>query len=108
MTAQVTIVLRSAEDVLTLPASVLTRKDRQGNYIVEVWNEQAKAADAKAITIGLNNKITAEVTSGLGEGDLVVASGTTAVAAGTGSGQRSSTRNLLSGGGAGAGGPPPF
>ena len=108
MTAQVTIVLRSAEDVLTLPASVLTRKDRQGNYIVEVWNEQAKAADAKAITVGLNNKITAEVTSGLGEGDLVVASGTTAVAAGTGSGQRSSTRNLLSGGGAGAGGPPPF
>jgi len=106
MTAQVTIVLHSADDVLTLPASVLTRKDRQGNYTVEVWNQQAKAVDAKTITVGLNNKITAEVTSGLAEGDLVVASGTTAAAAGTGSGQRSTTRNLLSGGG--AGGPPPF
>lgn len=108
MTAQVTIVLKSADNVLTLPASVLTRKDRQGNYTVEVWSQQAKAVDAKTITLGLNNKITAEVTSGLNEGDLVVASGTAASAAATGSGQRSGTRNILSGGGPGGGGPRPF
>lgn len=104
MTAQVTIVLQSAEDVLTVPASVLPRKDREGNYAVQVWDPQQEAAEPRRITVGLNNKITAEVTDGLNEGDLVV-SGT---AAAGGSAPGSGTRNLLSGGGRGAGGPPPF
>ena len=42
MTAQVTIVLQSADDVLTVPASVLSRKDREGNYTVQVWDPQAR------------------------------------------------------------------
>ncbi|RYH04933.1 MAG: efflux RND transporter periplasmic adaptor subunit [Alphaproteobacteria bacterium] len=108
MTAQVTIVLRAADDVLTLPASVLTSRDRQGNYTVQVWSAEKRAAEPATIKVGLNNKVTAEVTSGLNEGDLVVASAAAAAAAASGTGQRSSTRNILSGGGAGAGGPPPF
>lgn len=113
MTAQVTIVLKSAENVLTVPASVLTQKDRQGNYTVEVWSQQKETAEPRRISVGLNNKITAEVTDGLSEGDLIVSGGSTGAAAASGSGQRSGsgTRNLLSGGGAGglvAGGPPPF
>jgi macrolide-specific efflux system membrane fusion protein len=112
MTAQVTIVLKSADDVLTLPASVLTRKDRDGGYTVEVWSEQSGAVEARRITVGLNNKVTAEIKDGLSEGDLVV-SGTASAAAAGSSGTRSGTssRNLLSGAGAGgfaAGGPPPL
>ncbi len=72
MTAQVTIVLKSADDVLTLPASVLTRKGRDGTYTVEVWSQEAEAAEPRRISVGLNNKVTAEVTDGLSEGDLVV------------------------------------
>jgi len=102
MTAQVTIVLRSADDVLVLPASVLTGKDRQGGYTVQVWSAEKRAAEPTKIKVGLNNKVTAEVTSGLNEGDLVVASAAAAAAA-SGTGQRSGTRNLL-----GGGGPPPF
>jgi macrolide-specific efflux system membrane fusion protein len=105
MTAQVTIVLRSADDVLTLPASVLTRRDRDGSYAVEVWSPEQEAAEPRQISVGLNNKITAEVTDGLSEGELVV-SGTASASGGSASG--GGTRNLLSGGSPGAGGRPPF
>lgn len=108
MTAQVTIVLRAADEVLILPASVLTQRDRQGDYTVQVWSADKRAAEPTKIKVGLNNKVTAEVIGGLNEGDLVVASAAAAAAAGGtgGTGQRSSTRNLLSGGGPGGGGPP--
>ena len=105
MTAQVTIVLQAADNVLTLPASVLTGKDREGNYVVQVWNPQAETAEPRRVTVGLNNNVTAEVSGGLKEGDLVVSGASTGSVA---SGSTSSTRNLLSGGGPGAGGPPPF
>ncbi len=102
MTAQVTIVLQSAEDVLTVPASVLSRRDRDGKYAVQVWNPQQEAAETRRISVGLNTKITAAVTDGLNEGDLVVSG--TAAAGGSASG--GGTRNLLSGGGPGGVGRP--
>ena len=111
MTAQVTIVLQSADDVLTVPASVLTSKGRDGGYMVEVWSAKAEAAEPRRITVGLNNKVTAEVTEGLNEGDLIVAGTAAAAVAGSGTRSGTSSRNLLGGGGAaalGAGGPPPF
>ena len=112
MTAQVTIVLQSADDVLTVPASVLTQKGRDGKYLVEVWSQQAEAAEPRRITVGLNNKVTAEVTDGLSEGDLIISGATGgAVASGTSTRSGTGTRNILSGGGGGglgAGGPPPF
>jgi membrane fusion protein, macrolide-specific efflux system len=81
---------------------VLSRKDREGNYTVSVWSPQQEAAEPRRISVGLNNKITAEVTDGLNEGDLVVSG--TAAAGGSASG--GGTGNLLSGGGRGAGAPP--
>jgi macrolide-specific efflux system membrane fusion protein len=100
MTAQVTIVLRSADDVLTVPASVLTQKTRDGSYAVRVWNQQSDTAEPRKVTVGLNNKITAEVTGGLEEGDLVIA-GTAGGAAADGAASRGATRNILGGGGPG-------
>ena len=104
MTAQVTIVLNTADNVLTIPSSVLSKKGKDGSYTLSVWNQEAGKAQPSKVEIGLNNNVTAEVKSGLDEGDLVVA---TASVAASSSGSRTSTtsRNLLSGG---AGGRPPF
>lgn len=101
MTAQVTIVLNAAENVLTLPASVLSSPGRDGGYMVGVWNPATGVTEPRRIEVGLNNKVTAEIVSGLAEGDLVVA------AARGGSGTRGAAQ---SGGGAGllGGGAPPM
>jgi len=98
MTAQVTIVLKSADDVLTVPASVLGRKGRDGSYTVQVWDQHKQAPEPKKVTIGLNNNVTAEVLDGLSEGDLVVNATAAAPAARTGNGQGGGTRNILTGG----------
>lgn len=73
MTAQVYIVQGSAKDVLTIPASALRRRLPEGGYIVQVLGEDGQAVPTK-VQIGMNNNITAEVISGLAEGDRVVVS----------------------------------
>lgn len=105
MTAQVTIVLESAADVLTMPASLLTKQGPDGSYIVGVWNKTIGQAEPRRIEIGLNNKVVAEVKSGLTEGDLLIdaaAASSTGAPPGAPAGLGSS-RSLLTGGG---GGPP--
>lgn len=115
MTAQVTIVLDSVTNVLTLPASALGSKTPDGGYEVSVWDAASKTTTPRRVEVGLNNNVTAEIKSGLDEGDRVVTSqsggtartaslATTASATGT---QRTGTQSLLGGAG-GAGSPPPF
>lgn len=99
MTAQVTIVLKTADDVLTVPASVLTRKTRDGSYMLPVWNQQKEAVEPTNVTIGLNNNVTAEVLSGLKEGDLVVNAPATSTSTRSGNAQGGANRNILAGGG---------
>lgn len=102
MTAQVTIVLNAVDNVLTVPASLLTGRAKDGSYTLVVWNPEAETSERRKVQIGLNNKVTAEVTGGLEEGELVVdasrAAGTTATGSGGGTGTRGP-------GGFGAGGP---
>lgn len=99
MTAQVTIVLKSADDVLTVPASVLTRKGPDGSYMLPVWDQQKETIEPRKVTVGLNNNVTAEVLSGLQEGDLVInTAATPSTTTRTGSGQ-GGNRNILAGGG---------
>jgi len=118
MTAQVTIVLAEARDVLTLPVTALGPKGPDGGYMVRVLEADGKIVP-KRIEVGLNNKVNVEIKSGLSEGDRVVTS-TRSGSTGSGSATATTTtqssgtqsRNLLSGGpgggGMGAGGPPPF
>ena len=73
MTAQVTIVIKSEKDVLTLPASALGTASRNGSYRVGVYDQAAGTVHPAEVKVGLNNNITAEIVSGLDEGDLVVA-----------------------------------
>ncbi|MEO6012695.1 MAG: efflux RND transporter periplasmic adaptor subunit [Devosia sp.] len=72
MTAQVTLIITSKKGVLTLPASVLGTADRRGNYHVGVYDKVTGKTQPADVQVGLNNNITAEVTSGLNEGDLVI------------------------------------
>ena len=105
MTAQVTITVNTATGVLTLPASVLGTANRRGDYRVGVYDQATGKVSPTEVKVGLNNNITAEIVSGLNEGDLVVAPrASTSGAAATGAG------NTRRAGGGGAnvlfGGPP--
>lgn len=71
MTAEIHIVIGSAKDVLTIPSSALGRRDKDGNYTVRVKGADGKVTP-RTITVGLNNKIVAEVTSGLEAGEEVI------------------------------------
>lgn len=96
MTAEVNIVLGSADNVLTVPAAALGSRDGEGKYRVKVLNADGSTAERR-VEIGLNDKVTAEVKSGLSEGDKVVTGEMTAA-------QRAASASSVR---LGRGGPPP-
>lgn len=71
MTAEVHIVLGEVKDVLTVASAALGRKSKDGSYAVRVVDRVGTISE-RLVQIGLNNKITAEVKSGLDEGERVV------------------------------------
>ncbi len=71
MTAEVHILLGEAHHVLTIPASALGSAGPDSSYTVRVVGSDGNV-EKRAVRIGLNNKITAEVQSGLREGERVV------------------------------------
>ena len=70
MTTEVSIILDKAENVLTVPASALDRGPQ--GYSVTLYDPASGASRVQPVEVGLNNKVTAEITSGLSEGDVVV------------------------------------
>lgn len=86
MTAQVFFVISGKRDVVTVPVAALHRyRPRQKLYRVTVVT-QSGAQEQREVQIGVQNRVTAEVVSGLAEGDRVVAG--TKTETGSGSGQR--------------------
>ena len=73
MTAEVRIRLARADGVPVVLSSTLGRAKADGTYAVEVWNPATETRETRQVTIGVTDNITAEVTSGLVAGDLVVA-----------------------------------
>ncbi|MDS1138045.1 efflux RND transporter periplasmic adaptor subunit [Nitratireductor indicus] len=73
MTAEVHIVLGEARNVLTIPASALGGQDSEGRYSVRVLDRDGTVS-SRQVEIGLNDRITAEIRSGLEEGDRVITS----------------------------------
>ncbi|ADT86939.1 efflux RND transporter periplasmic adaptor subunit [Vibrio furnissii] len=71
MTAQVSVILDKADDALLVPAQVLIRQPgREQSYQVPVLvNGKEEIRD---VTVGINNKVNAEITSGLNEGDQII------------------------------------
>jgi len=71
MTTQVSIILDSADDVLTIPAAAL-RPGPQGRTAVEVYNPATDERTLKEVETGLNNDISVAILSGLSEGEQVI------------------------------------
>jgi macrolide-specific efflux system membrane fusion protein len=71
MTAEVHIVVARAKRAMTIPSTALAQRDSDGTYPVQVVDSDG-AISPRRVTIGLNNKLTAEVLSGLQEGEQVV------------------------------------
>lgn len=71
MTAQVSIVLDRAENVLTLPLAALGRATSSHRYQVEVIDAQGKTR-SRAIQTGLDDGVKIEVKTGLQTGERVV------------------------------------
>ena len=69
MTADITIVTASATNVLTIPAEAL--RGTAGDYRVQVMGADGTPT-LKPVTVGLVTSTTAEIKSGLNEGDTVV------------------------------------
>jgi macrolide-specific efflux system membrane fusion protein len=108
MTAEVTIVLADAKGVLTLPSSLVTHKGRDGGISVLVYDPSTQETRPRSIEVGLNNNITAQIVSGLKEGELVVGGNAGAPASSTASRNPGTGQRLgggLIGGPGGFGGP---
>ena len=72
MTAQATIVLAEAKQVLAVPSLALGTKAKDGRYPVRVL-EGDKIVE-KTVRVGLNNRVNAQVLDGLKAGELVITS----------------------------------
>ena len=71
MTAEVHIILGRAEDALTLPASALGARDADGRHAVQVLGADGQV-ETRRVTVGVNDKVTAQILDGLQEGEQVV------------------------------------
>ncbi|MFS8036642.1 efflux RND transporter periplasmic adaptor subunit [Xanthobacter sp. AM11] len=79
MTAEVHIILGRAEGVLTVPATALERSGR--GYRVRVVHADG-TVERRQVEVGLNDKVTAEIRSGLAEGERVLTGEATGAAGG--------------------------
>jgi macrolide-specific efflux system membrane fusion protein len=78
MTAQVSIILDSAENALLVPSQVLIDNPRQvGHYQVSVKN--GEGMEYRDVEVGINNNIYAQILSGLEEGDEIIIGESTGV-----------------------------
>lgn len=75
MTAQVSIVLESAKNTLLVPSQVLVEKKRENlsdNSFYQVPVKINDHVEYRNVEVGINNKIYAQILSGLNEGEEVV------------------------------------
>lgn len=71
MTAQVYIVLDSAKNAVTIPASALSKSSGTGKQTIQVVGADG-LPQKREVMVGLNNRVTAQIVSGLKAGDKVV------------------------------------
>lgn len=84
MTTQVSIYLDQAKDVLRVPSAAIMGTDQAAR--VRVWDAATATSQPREVEVGLNDKVWAEIRSGLSEGDQVVTGGTARPAGGAGAG----------------------
>jgi membrane fusion protein, macrolide-specific efflux system len=70
MTAQVSIILREARQVLCIPASAIGDREQDGRYTVKLLRNNGP--ETRRIHVGINNNVQVQVLDGLREGDKVI------------------------------------
>ena len=70
MTAEIHIIVAQAKDVLTIPAQALSKDDQNRVYVVKVVGADNRI-ERRKVTVGLNNRVTAQILSGLKPGETV-------------------------------------
>ncbi len=85
MSAVVHVVLGSAQGVLTIPSAALGQRGPGGQYDVRVAAAD-NSTSIRKVTVGINNNVSAEVRSGLSEGERVVIGEKSAATAASGMG----------------------
>ncbi|MBV4477679.1 macrolide transporter subunit MacA [Pseudomonas sp. B2M1-30] len=71
MTAQVRVVLDTAQSVLTIPVAALGPRNSDGSFPVRVLDAKGQA-QARNVQTGINNNVKVQINEGLAEGDRVV------------------------------------
>lgn len=71
MTAQVTVVLREAQNVLLIPISALGKVTEIGHYPVRVLGKRGRVT-TEMVSVGLSDTVSVEIREGLKEGDEVI------------------------------------
>ncbi len=72
MSAQVFFIVKSAYDVITVPMSALRKKDGATIQYTATVIDDKKAQTVRDVEIGINNRVSAEIISGLKEGERIV------------------------------------
>lgn len=71
MTAQVSIILESAEDALQVPAQVLIKNlNKENSYQVPIKVDNK--VEYRDVEVGINNSVNAQILSGLEQGDEII------------------------------------
>lgn len=81
MTAQVRIVLDTAQAALMVPVAALGARNNDGSYPLRVLDAKGKAV-SRDVKIGINNNVKVQILDGLAEGDKVVIGDATPAVAG--------------------------
>ena len=71
MTAQVTIMLSEARNVLVVPLSALGAVNSDGRFPLRILSKSGQISTV-VVAIGINDSVNVEVTDGVKEGDLVI------------------------------------
>lgn len=101
MTAQVSVLLKQAKGVLIIPSVALGAKARDGQYIVRVADADGMP-QPRRVKIGINTGSSAEVLSGLKEGEKVVVGEGSATPAASSGGNRGGAQMRMGGPGMGS------
>lgn len=81
MTAQVNIIVQQAKNVLIIPSSAIT--NNKGKTTVRVLDSDGSVRTVEVV-VGINNRVNAEIKSGLRQGDKIIIGESTGTNASTG------------------------
>jgi len=73
MTVQVSMTAKTAKDAIVVPAGAVFRSEEAGDYVLVAGNDYK--AHQKKVQVGIRNKESAQIVSGINAGDPVISTG---------------------------------